>query len=99
MLYKFARFLFTIYCYVFNRIRIYGRENEPEEGSVILFCNHQSAFDILPLNIAIKRQINFMGKASLFKIPLIGYIVKKYGAFHAVFLLVLFSISHLMTLT
>ncbi len=81
MLYKFARFLFTIYCYVFNRIRIYGRENEPEEGSVILFCNHQSAFDILPLNIAIKRQINFMGKASLFKIPLIGYIVKKYGAF------------------
>ena len=81
MLYKFARILFTIYCYVFNRIRIYGRENEPENGPLILFCNHQSAFDILPLNVAIKRPIIFMGKESLFKIPIIGFIVRKYGAF------------------
>lgn len=81
MLYKFARILFTIYCYVFNRIRIYGRENEPESGPVILFCNHQSDFDIFALNVAIKRPINFMAKSSLFKIPVIRYVVKKYGAF------------------
>ena len=81
MLYKFARVIFTVYCYLFNRIHIYGRENEPANGPVILYCNHQSNFDIIPLNIAIKRQINFMAKSSLFKIPVVRWFVKKYGAF------------------
>lgn len=81
MLYKIARIIFTFYCYVFNRIKIYGRENEPKEGPVILYCNHQSMFDILPLNVALKRPVNFMAKASLFKVPVVRFFVRKYGAF------------------
>lgn len=80
-MYKFVRFIFTIYCYVFNRFRVYGRENEPKEGPVIVYCNHQSMFDVFPLNLAIKRPINFMAKASLFKVPIVNWFVKKYGAF------------------
>lgn len=80
-MYKFVRLIFTIYCYVFNRFRVYGRENEPKEGPVIVYCNHQSMFDVFPLNLAIKRPINFMAKASLFNVPVVNWFVKKYGAF------------------
>ena len=80
-MYKFARFVFTIYCHLFNRFRVYGRENEPIEGPVIVYANHQSMFDIIALNLAIKRHINFMAKASLFKVPIIKSVVKLYGAF------------------
>ena len=38
-------------------------------------------FDIFALNLAIKRHINFMAKASLFKVPIIKSVVKLYGAF------------------
>ena len=80
-MYKFPRFVFTIYCHLFNRFRVYGRENEPIEGPVIVYANHQSMFDIFALNLAIKRHINFMAKASLFKVPIIKSVVKLYGAF------------------
>lgn len=80
-MYKLARFVFTFYCYVFNRFHVYGKENMPQEGPVVVYCNHQSMFDVFPLNLAIKRQIHFMAKASLFKIPIIRWVAKQYGAF------------------
>ena len=80
-MYKLARIVFTLYCYIFNRFKVFGRENVPEDGPLILFANHQSMFDVFPLNIAIKRQIFFMAKSSLFKVPIVGWAVRKYGAF------------------
>ncbi len=58
-----------------------GVENLPEEGAVILAANHNTNFDIFPMQFSIPRPIFFMGKASLFKNPIINYLFGHLGAF------------------
>lgn len=79
--YKFGKGLFSFYFRCFNRVIFRGRENEIPEGAMIVFGNHYSNLDVFLLTIAFKRQIRFMGKHTLFEIPVVGYFVKAYGAF------------------
>lgn len=80
-MYKFARFLFVIYCHLFNVTEIHGRENIPADGPLIIYANHVSAFDVILLAITFRRPIYFMAKKELFKIPVAGWVVKKLNAF------------------
>ena len=57
-----------------------GKENIPESGC-ILVCNHTSFSDVLVLEVASTRQIFFMGKAELFKIPIFKQLITALGAF------------------
>ncbi len=64
------------------KITAEGLEYIPAEGGCILVCNHTSFSDVLVLQGACEdRQIRFMGKAELFKIPLISSFLKALGAF------------------
>ena len=45
MLYGFLRFVFRLIFYILFRSRVYGRENIPAEGAVILAANHASNID------------------------------------------------------
>jgi 1-acyl-sn-glycerol-3-phosphate acyltransferase len=81
VIYYLGKIIFTFYFYVFNRLKISGKENIVKDGPCIVFGNHYSNFDVFLLNIAYKRQIHFMAKKSLFHIPVIKYFVKAYGAF------------------
>lgn len=58
-----------------------GKENIPAEGGAVLCCNHTSMTDIAFLVVTCPRQIYFMGKAELFKNPLIGWFMRKMGVF------------------
>ena len=81
-MYTFAKIVLGFYIYVFNRIKIIGKENIAPEGALIVYGNHQSIMDIFCLNLAFgSRKIIFMAKNSLFKIPVIKSVVKAYGAF------------------
>lgn len=55
-----------------------GTENLPEEGGVVLCCNHTSFLD--PLFVIVgatrKRQYHVLAKAELFKIPVLNWILK-----------------------
>lgn len=62
------------------RISYEGTENIPETGC-ILICNHTSFSDVLVLEASATRQIFFMGKAELFKIPLLKQLITALGAF------------------
>ena len=54
----------------------------PKEGGPYLFMfNHESMFDILMLGGAIPYYINAVGWEGIFKIPLFGYMAKRYGAY------------------
>ncbi len=44
-----------------------GRENIPDEGSFLFVCNHQSFFDPIFCGVAIKRQLHFLARDTLFK--------------------------------
>lgn len=59
-----------------------GAENIPKDGPVIVCCNHISYFDPLVFaHFLYKngRAPRFLGKASVFKVPVIGFVLKKAG--------------------
>jgi len=73
-------FVFPIYKLVFKG-HLIGRENIPQKNSFIMVSNHGSLLDPPLLGHALGRNISFMAKAELFKIPLLGFIIKACGAY------------------
>lgn len=65
----------------FYHCTISGEENIPSEGGVLICCNHISMHDVIVLGAASNRQIRFMAKKELFKIPLLSQFFKAMGAF------------------
>ena len=73
-------FVFPIYKLVFKG-HLIGRDNIPQKDSFIMVSNHGSLLDPPLLGHALGRNISFMAKAELFKIPLLGFIIKACGAY------------------
>jgi len=73
-------FVLPIYKFIF-RGHLIGRENIPQKNSYIMVSNHGSLLDPPLLGHALRRNISFMAKAELFKIPLLGFIIKACGAY------------------
>lgn len=63
------------------RLKIEGIENVPADRGVILCCNHRSYFDPIFLGLRLKRRLCFMAKEELFHKPVLGWVIKKLGAF------------------
>lgn len=64
------------------RLKVVGTDNEPLNGSLLVCGNHISMWD--PVLIAAsmkKRQVRYMAKAELFKIPFVSFLIKSLGAF------------------
>lgn len=67
---------------VFTKSRFSGRENMPRHGGVVYVPNHISHFDPVLLGYFIwecRRIPRFLGKASVFKIPVLGSIISGAG--------------------
>ena len=73
-------FVLPIYKFVFKG-HLLGRENIPQEDSFIMVSNHGSLLDPPLLGHAIGRNISFMAKAELFKIPCLGFVIRACGAY------------------
>ena len=73
-------FVLPIYKFVFNGDLI-GKENIPQKESFIMVANHGSLLDPPLLGHALGRNISFMAKAELFKIPFLGFVIKACGAY------------------
>jgi len=69
-----------IYKFVFKG-HLIGRENIPQKDSFIMVSNHGSLLDPPLLGHALGRNISFMAKAELFKIPVLGFIINACGAY------------------
>ena len=54
------------------RVRVVGMEHVPKSGGFILAPSHRSMIDIPLAAIVTKRRIRFMGKSSLFGVPVLG---------------------------
>ncbi|MBW8764052.1 MAG: 1-acyl-sn-glycerol-3-phosphate acyltransferase [Microbacterium sp.] len=64
------------------KIRITGAEKLPRDGAFVLAPNHYSELDPLIVAVAvwrIGRAPRFMAKESLFKIPVVGWLLRKTG--------------------
>ena len=62
--------------------RVVGLENLPE-GGALLCANHASGWDPIIVAIALPRnsRLTVMAKDSLFKIPVLGFLLRKLGIF------------------
>ena len=73
-------FVLPIYKFVFKG-HLIGSENIPQQDSFIMVSNHGSLLDPPFLGHALGRNISFMAKAELFKIPFLGFVIKACGAY------------------
>ncbi len=62
------------------RLRAVGVENIPETGC-ILASNHTAFSDVLVISAAARRQVRYMAKKELFKIPLLAQLIASLGAY------------------
>ncbi|MDO8737280.1 MAG: lysophospholipid acyltransferase family protein [Thermoleophilia bacterium] len=81
LLYGFLRILITNPLKFFFRMEIRGTEYLPKRGPAILASNHLSNMDPPLLCLSYSGQICWMAKAELLRVPLLGKILTKLGAF------------------
>jgi 1-acyl-sn-glycerol-3-phosphate acyltransferase len=63
------------------RGRVYGRENVPQRGRVLVVSNHASDFDPPLLSCAVGRPVAYMAKEELFQVPVLKQAIQAYGAY------------------
>jgi 1-acyl-sn-glycerol-3-phosphate acyltransferase len=72
--------VFPIYRLLF-RGRTTGNDNVPMDGALVVVANHGSHLDPPLLGHALGRPVAFMAKAELFRVPLLGSIIRACGAY------------------
>ncbi len=63
------------------KMEVVGLENFLPQGPVILAANHVTNFDVFPMQFALPRPIFFMGKAELFRNPLLDVLLRNLSGF------------------
>ncbi|MFM7549833.1 MAG: lysophospholipid acyltransferase family protein [Cyanobacteriota bacterium] len=72
--------VFPLYRILF-RGRTAGNANVPMDGALVVVANHGSHLDPPLLGHALGRPVAFMAKAELFRVPLLGPIIRACGAY------------------
>jgi 1-acyl-sn-glycerol-3-phosphate acyltransferase len=67
--------------HAYLRGRIYGTENVPKEGPLVVVSNHASHFDPPLVSNCVGRPVAFMAKEELFHVPVLKQGIKLYGAY------------------
>ncbi|MGR4065679.1 MAG: lysophospholipid acyltransferase family protein [Vulcanimicrobiaceae bacterium] len=81
MLYDTLKAIINGAARVFWRAGATGVENVPLEGPLIIACNHVSYLDPPVMGSFVPRRINYMAKAELFQIPVLGALIRAVGAY------------------
>jgi len=58
-----------------------GEENVPARGPAVVAANHPSYLDPVLLSLQVSRPIRFMAWDALFRVPLLGALMRAFGAF------------------
>ena len=82
---RFYRIIYAIAAPIIHLLfpcRTVGLEDFPEEGA-LLCANHASGWDpiLIALNLPKDARLTVMAKDQLFRIPLLGFFLKKLGIF------------------
>lgn len=61
-------------------MKVEGRQHIPPLGPLILAANHASGIDPFALAKASPRWPHFLAKEELFRVPVLGYVIRQWGA-------------------
>ncbi len=80
-LYDLAKYTFWGLFGSIWRMRVYGTDDVPKNGPLIVACNHMSYLDPPVLGTASPRRLSYMAKEELFRIPVLGPAIAAVGAY------------------
>jgi len=70
-----------LFCRLVFRIRFQGVENIPERGPCLIVPNHITFADPIWITIPVRRRIYYMAWDRPFQIPVLGFLMRIFGAF------------------
>ena len=79
--YRVLRPIFTVIFRTFWPLRVVGAENVPKEGAAVVVSNHLSMIDPFVVSYGAHRMVSFMAKEELFRVPFVGLLIRRLGAF------------------
>jgi 1-acyl-sn-glycerol-3-phosphate acyltransferase len=78
--YRIGWSLFRVMYATYFRWQVFGAENVPLTGGVILASNHASFLDPPLVGSGLKRDINYLARESLFRFPGIGALLRSWNS-------------------
>lgn len=81
IVFKIIKVILRVFLFFVFRIKVYGKENMPKEGGIIVAINHRSYWDVIVAGVCTPRRLGYMAKAELFKNKLFGWLITSLGAF------------------
>ncbi len=75
-MYNFLCKILKLFMMLIFRVEVRGLENIPQDGGVIICCNHISNWDPPLLQVFTGRRIYFMAKDELFHVFFVGWLLK-----------------------
>lgn len=79
--YGLTRYVSRVITITFFDMRVFGVRWVPASGATILASTHQSVLDPWLLGVAHHRPNCYLAKESLFRVPFLGWLIRKYDAF------------------
>lgn len=77
---RVLKLLFLMLFRLFFTVEYIGLENIPRHGPAVLASNHPSYLDPVLIYIVADRPVRFLAWDQLFKVPLLGFILRSFGA-------------------
>ena len=71
----------NLFCKVMGHLEVQGVSHIPREGGVLLVSNHISLLDPVIVGSAASREIHFMARSGLFRVPGLNKLITTYNAF------------------
>lgn len=79
--YTFARTIVVILTRLITRPRVINADNIPRSGAFVLAPIHRSNIDTPLAAVVTRRRLRFMGKDSLWKVPVLRWVLSAVGSF------------------
>jgi 1-acyl-sn-glycerol-3-phosphate acyltransferase len=77
LLWRTLRIPFWLFCHLWLRLRVSGREHLELTRGGLLLVNHQSFLDPLLVAVFLGRPVSYLARDSLFRVPVLGWILRK----------------------
>jgi len=77
LLYRLVQLTIKVVLKITGTLTVYGRENIPDKGGVIVASNHISYLDPPLVGAVLPRIATFMARKGLFEVPVLGWMISR----------------------